>query len=290
MTQNPLLFKAFSDHSRSYDLNRYVYPVLSRRSKGLSIGINLNPDKTCNFDCVYCQVDRRVPGNPPIVEVPVIINELRQMLESVNSGHFFSDSKFKGIPGDQLRLRDIAFSGDGEPSVFPQFLELTRKVIALKKQSGLQELKIVVITNASGLGRLEVQNALDLLDQHHGEIWAKLDAGTEGYFRKICRTTTGFQKILNNIQFAAQKRPIVIQSCFMKIDGMGPSKEEVEAYVRQFNRILENRGKIKLIQIYTIARVPAEPFVTPLEDNELDEIVQGVRKKTGVLVEAYYHA
>ncbi len=51
----------FTQHSRSWQSNRYVYPVISRRSKGLSIGVNLNPDKVCNFDCVYCCVDRTHP-------------------------------------------------------------------------------------------------------------------------------------------------------------------------------------------------------------------------------------
>ncbi|MBI1820468.1 MAG: radical SAM protein [Nitrospirae bacterium] len=290
MKQNPNLSKAFSDHRRSYDRNRHVYPVISRRSKGLSIGINLNPDKVCNFDCVYCQVDRRAPGHPPLVEIPLILHELKEILESVMSGQFYLDPRFKDIPRDQLILRDIAFSGDGEPSTFPLFLELTQGVISLKNELGLFELKVVVITNASGLGRLEVQKALDLLDNHHGEIWAKLDAGTEAYFHKICRTPLGFQKILNNIQFAAQKRPIVIQSCFMKIDGKGPSEDELEAYAEQFRRILENHGKLKLIQIYTVARVPAEPYVTPLEDHELDEIVERIRLKINVPLEAFYHA
>ena len=48
-----------SDHARLFEHNRFVYPVLSRRSGGISIGVNLNPDKICNFDCIYCQVDRR---------------------------------------------------------------------------------------------------------------------------------------------------------------------------------------------------------------------------------------
>ena len=48
-----------TDHARAFQTNRFVYPVLSRRSHGISVGVNLNPDKICNFDCIYCQVDRR---------------------------------------------------------------------------------------------------------------------------------------------------------------------------------------------------------------------------------------
>ena len=57
-----------TQHQRSFEWNRFVYPVLSRRSKGLSVGVNLNPDKICNFDCIYCQVDRRTESEVRFVE------------------------------------------------------------------------------------------------------------------------------------------------------------------------------------------------------------------------------
>ena len=59
----------FKDHRRDLGENRYVYAVVSRRARGLSIGVNLNPDKVCNFDCPYCQVDRTTPGASPRIEV-----------------------------------------------------------------------------------------------------------------------------------------------------------------------------------------------------------------------------
>ena len=54
----PAAASLFQDHPRSFEANRYVYPVLSRRAGGISIGVNLNVDKVCNFHCVYCQVSR----------------------------------------------------------------------------------------------------------------------------------------------------------------------------------------------------------------------------------------
>ena len=53
-----IMLPLHTQHERRFEANRFVYPVLSRRSKGLSLGVNLNPDKVCNFDCIYCQVDR----------------------------------------------------------------------------------------------------------------------------------------------------------------------------------------------------------------------------------------
>jgi wyosine [tRNA(Phe)-imidazoG37] synthetase (radical SAM superfamily) len=67
-------------HERSFDANRFVYPVLSRRSRGLSIGVNLNPDKVCNFDCIYCQVDRTTQSETRFVELDALTAELEHCL------------------------------------------------------------------------------------------------------------------------------------------------------------------------------------------------------------------
>src|SRR5437764_15166689 len=104
----------FTQHSRSWRDNRYVYPVISRRSKGVSIGVNLNPDKVCNFDCIYCQVDRKTPPIVRDVDVPRLVDELRDMLQVVQSGELFDNERFRNTPEHLRRLNDIAFSGDGE--------------------------------------------------------------------------------------------------------------------------------------------------------------------------------
>src|ERR1700749_4155039 len=75
-----------TDHTRLFEHNRFVYPVLSRRSGGISIGVNLNPDKVCNFDCIYCQVDRRSQSETRFVETAPLIDELRTTLDFVTSG------------------------------------------------------------------------------------------------------------------------------------------------------------------------------------------------------------
>src|SRR6478752_3474300 len=98
----------FAQHSRSWRENRYVYPVISRRSKGLSIGVNLNPDKICNYDCIYCCVDRRVPATVTEVDLDVLGNELQHMLDIVKTGELFQESPFNGTPQQLRRLNDIA--------------------------------------------------------------------------------------------------------------------------------------------------------------------------------------
>src|SRR6516162_6780926 len=122
--RQPLLIHR--DHRRDFENNRYVYAVVSRRSKGVSIGLNLNPDKICNFDCVYCQVDRRTPATVRDVDVPRLLDELEGMLDLVVSGELFEIERFAQTPPALRRLNDIAFSGDGEPTTCPEFLEIVR--------------------------------------------------------------------------------------------------------------------------------------------------------------------
>lgn len=284
--RNPVQ-KAHTEHPRDYRKNRFVYPVLSRRSKGISIGINLNPDKVCNFNCVYCQVDRRSPGASETVIIPGILAELKNILEDVRSEALFRDKRFKDIAREDLRVNDIAFSGDGEPSAFPEILELTRETLSLKNELGFKDVKLIMITNASGLGREESLRAMNLLSHDGGEVWAKLDAGTEHYYQKICRTPVAFDKILKNLLTASQAIPLTIQTCFMNLEGQPPSEEEVSAYCGRLVNIKENHGQIHLVQLYTVARKPAELFVSPLTDKELEMTAEQVRKETGLPVETF---
>ena len=71
----------FTDHRRNLHTNKYIYAVISRRSQGLSIGINLNIDKICNFDCPYCQVDRSIKGGERNVDVDILLMELQHLFE-----------------------------------------------------------------------------------------------------------------------------------------------------------------------------------------------------------------
>src|SRR5438045_97658 len=123
MSDEPVL-APHTDHPRTYYENRYVYPVLSRRSKGISVGVNLNPDKICNFDCVYCQVDRRSEAETRFVETDQLLAEIDHMLALVASGALFDDDEFQSVPPDRRRLNDIAFSGDGEPTTYRNFDEI----------------------------------------------------------------------------------------------------------------------------------------------------------------------
>ena len=280
-------FLPHRDHSRLFDQNLYVYPVLSRRSRGISVGINLNPDKVCNFDCVYCQVDRRTPSQVTDVDEEQLLQELEATLELVLSGRLYLDQRFASVPDPLRRLNDIAFSGDGEPTTYPGFAPIVRDVAAFKKRRRLDGVKLVLITNATMLHRPHVREALATLDAGNGEIWAKLDAGTEAYYRTIDRTKIPLKRVLANILDAARVRPVVIQSLLLCLNGQGPSELEVAAYCRRLGEIVAAGGQIARVQLYTVARTPAVAEVGPLPNEEMERFGEIIRRRVGITVDIY---
>lgn len=279
---------SITDHSRRYADNRFVYPVLSRRSEGLSIGVNLNPDKVCNFDCIYCQVDRTTSSDTRFVEWDRLLGELNTMLSHVQDGSIWELPGISAVPAPLRRVNDIAFSGDGEPTTYENFDEIIAACADCKRRHGLSTVKMVLITNASRFHRPRVAHGLELLDQNQGEIWAKLDAGTAEYFQQIDRTSIPFQRILENITEAAKLRPLVIQSLFMRVAGQPPSDYELQQFCQRLQEIVAGGGQIKLVQIYTIARRPTESYVTPLGDSEVDALVARVERETRLCARPFY--
>ncbi|HET6882584.1 MAG TPA: radical SAM protein [Pirellulales bacterium] len=261
---------------------------MSRRSQGVSIGVNLNPDKICNFDCIYCQVNRVEQSETQFVEIDGLLRELDDMLSLVSSGQLFADEQFASTPIELRRLNDIAFSGDGEPTTYRNFDELIAACADVKRRRGLDRVKMVLITNASMFHKPAVTRGLQILDANQGEIWAKLDAGSEDYYRLVERTTIPFRRILDNITAAARIRPLVIQSLFMRIAGEAPTREEQMAYCQRLKEITAAGGRLKLVQVYTVARPPAESFVTPLSNAEVDALCELVRSSTRLATAGFY--
>jgi wyosine [tRNA(Phe)-imidazoG37] synthetase (radical SAM superfamily) len=284
----PALRRAWQRHERRWADNQFVYAVVSRRSHGVSVGINVNPSKACNFDCIYCQVDRLVPPRVRAVNLERLTEELDTMLQAAADGTLYSAPPFDALPPDRHEVRDIAFSGDGEPTTYPKFKEAVEIAAAARRRFALETTKIVLITDAAYLAKPSVREALEVMDANNGEIWAKLDAGTEAYFRQIDRPNVSLQHVLDNVLDAARRRPVVIQSLFMRVNGESIPEAEVDAYCGRLNDLLAAGGRLEAIQLYTIARKPAEPTVTPLSDAELDRVAEFVRARVAVPVETFY--
>jgi wyosine [tRNA(Phe)-imidazoG37] synthetase (radical SAM superfamily) len=279
--------RAVRDHSRQFTGFTYVYPVISRRAGGLSLGVNLNPDKICNFDCVYCEVDRRTPGTVKQVQVPQLRQELTSLVRLVKEGGLAGLDKFRDSAWLAQDIRDIAFSGDGEPTMIHNFSDCVRAVVEVKQSEGLPHTKVVLITNAAGLDKADVQVGLRLMDANQGEIWGKLDAGTEAYYRLVNRSFIQFERLLANLLAAAQARPIVIQSLFLKVHGEIMPGAELESYCHRLRVLVARGAQIKEVQAYTIARPTPEPFATKLEAGELDLMGLTISQRTGLAVRTF---
>ena len=274
-------------HPRRFGTFQHVYPVISRRSGGLSLGINLSPSGLCNFACLYCQIlaettDRSTDS--PLVPVDRLEAELRQLVGSVKDGTLFEQTWLAQTPPAKRLLKDIAFSGDGEPTLSPQFAEVVRLVANIRRELCTDSVKIVLITNASALHRVPVRTALEEMLQNNGEIWAKLDAGTPEFFQTVSRSKVSFQTICDNLTHFTQDFPVVIQTCFLALHGQGPSSEEIRHYSERLNAL----GKVLHVQIYTVARNTPEDWATPLDNGPLDDIAETVRQQTGLEVHTFY--
>jgi len=275
---------AVRDHSRQYADFTFVYPVISRRSGGLSIGINLNPDKVCNFDCIYCEVDRRVPGRVSRVDLNQMRDELIAMIRFAKDGGLAREPKFNEVPWLMRTVCDLAFSGDGEPTLLHNFSECARIVADVKRAEGLDRTRIVLITDAAGLDKTDVRRGLEIMDANNGEVWGKLDAGTEDYFRLVNRTRVRFDRILKNLTATARARPIVIQTLLLRVRGEAMPETELRAYTARLNEITAAGGRIKEVHLYTLARPAPEPYAGKLEATALDAMAAQVREQTKLKV------
>src|ERR1039457_4890497 len=266
--------------------NRFVYAAISQRARGLSIGVNLNPDKRCSFECVYCEVDRDTPGRERRVDVKVMAVELEHLLLLQHKGKLGELDWFRNLPPELLELKEVALSGYGEPTLCPNFDEVVREVLYLRSTRKLPFFKTVLITNGTGLDLPPVTAGLDLLCQQD-EIWVKLDAGTQAYYEKVNRPTMPFWRILSNILMVSKRRPVIIQSLFPLVNGQEPPWAEIEEYAQRLKELKAAGAQIAMVQVYSAHRPPHRPNCEHLALKSLSRIAAHVRKVTGLKAEVF---
>jgi wyosine [tRNA(Phe)-imidazoG37] synthetase (radical SAM superfamily) len=271
---------------RQFMGNRFVYAVVSPRARGLSIGVNMNPDRLCNFDCAYCEVDRDAPVLDQTLDVDVMAEELQRTLAIAHSGGLENFHYFSNTPAELLKLRHVALSGDGEPTLCPNFLEAVRAVVHVRAKGRFPFFKIVLVTNASGLDLRQLQEGLQLFTQQD-EIWAKLDAGTQEYLGKINHPLCWIDKILENILLVARQRPVIIQSLFPLLDDEEPPAEEFFQYAHRLNDLKCAGAQIPLVQIYSATRPSAHSRCGHLPLKSLARIAQYVQEVSGLKAEVF---
>jgi wyosine [tRNA(Phe)-imidazoG37] synthetase (radical SAM superfamily) len=160
-------------------------------------------------------------------------------------------------------------------------------VALVKSEAKLSETKIVLITDSACLHHAHIRKGLDLMDRAQGEVWGKLDVGSPEAYKRINRTSVPFARVLKNLTQTAAERPIIIQTMMLRVHGEPPPTAEVEAYIGRLQDI-EAEGELREIHIYTVARVPMEPWCTPLSDPELDAIVSQVAARVRAPVRGFY--
>jgi histidinol dehydrogenase len=244
-----------ADH-RSREGGAIIYPVYSRRSGGLSAGVNLFPDrKACSFDCPYCEV---FPFQTDIrFSLDVMQSALRScLLEAAE---------------EKTEVRDICFSGCGEPALspyFPEALEAARII----RGSFAPDAKLVLITNGTGLLN-ETTFALLAREAKRGlAVWLKLDAGTETWFNAAARSSVAFGALTGQIRaFAGTGAPFILQTMICRISGALPPPAEDAAWLSLVTELAETSRRadagrtadtgLRAVQIYGKARpAPEDPL------------------------------
>ena len=249
------------NHDRDNAGMTYVYPVVSRRAGGVSVGINLNPNNACNWACVYCQVPGLTRGTAPEIDLAQLEAELRAMLADILHGDFMQTR----VPEGARRLNDIALSGNGEPTsakAFPQVIELIGRVMADFELIG--KIKLVLITNGSLADRPRVRDGLRKMAVLNGEVWFKFDSATVSGMRSINQTRVSPDKQFERLAAAARLCPTRLQTCMFALDGAPPSDTEQSAYLAAVERIRALQIPVKGVLLYGLARPSMQPQASRL--------------------------
>ena len=244
------------NHDRAAAGLTYVYPVVSRRAGGVSIGVNLNVNNACNWRCIYCQVPNLQRGAAPPVDLAKLRSELTGFLRDVLEGDFMR----RCVPEGARRLNDIALSGNGEPTSASEFAAVIDVIGEVRHAVKVaEEVKTVLITNGSLVHQSRIQDGLRQLREINGEVWFKLDSATREGRRRINDARSGLAQVATNLEIAAQSCPTWIQTCVLAIDGDPPSATEQQAYLEFLGKRLADGIPLRGVLLYGLARASCQP-------------------------------
>ncbi len=242
-----------------------VYGPIHSRRLGRSLGINLLPTKRklCTFDCIYCQYGSFDPV-------------------SLAEG-------YKGFPSSETVLRRIAealqqrplpdyitFSGNGEPTLHPEFPDIVARLGRLRDQI-CPDVRLAILSNSSRIHRADIREAVEQLD----EPIMKLDAGDPATFAQMNRPGPGvtLEKILAGL--SAMPR-LVIQSLIIDGEIQNVRGEAHNAWLSMLSRLSP-----AMVQIYSTERPVAETGVDRVSKATLQELANDAERNTGVPVRPY---
>lgn len=268
-------FLTVIDHNRDVGGMKYVYPVVSRRAGGVSIGINLNTNNACNWRCIYCSVPNLTRGTPPPIALDVLEQELRTFLTDVVHGDFM----LHHVAEVDRQLKDIAFSGNGEPTSakeFPQVVTLVEKV--LRDFDLLGKLKIRLITNGSLVDKTIILEAIRHLTNCNGEVWFKIDAGTKEGIARINDVNLNPQSHIQRLKNCAKACPTFVQTCMFALDGQPPLESDISAYLTLISQV---KNDVQGVHLYGLARPSYQaeaPRLSRLSVEWLEGVAERIRQ------------
>ena len=268
-----------SDHDRDLAGLVYVYPVLSRRAGGVSLGINLNPNNACNWHCAYCQVPNLARGRAPKIDLDRLEAELRGFLAAICRGGWLS----RNAPEGARVLKDLAFSGNGEPTGAAEFPDAVALVARLRAEFALdRRVALRLISNGSLLGQARVREGIRRLAQAGGEVWFKLDAGTGEAMAKINGVRLAPRTVARHLATCAALCPTWVQTCVFRWDNQPPDDAELDAWFDLLDRANAGGGAIEGVLLYGAARPSLQPegaHISPLSATEFAAIVSRIKEK-----------
>lgn len=268
-----------NNHSRDIVGLKYVYPVLSRRAGGLSVGINFNTNNACNWRCIYCQVPNLIVGAAPEIDFQVLEEELRFFLDTVLYGDFYQ--RFQ-VPEHQQVIKDIAISGNGEPTSVKAFAEAVELIGRIATEFGvLPNSNYVLITNGSLVHQPKVQAGLKVLNDYGGEVWFKFDSATNEGLALMNNARQSYQTHTKNLLLASQCCSTKLQTCLVDYDGKGLTEQEKSAFLQLLTTLKAAGANVQQVMLYTIARPSLQPEASrlaPLPVEILNEFADDIRQ------------
>lgn len=263
-----------TNHDRNVFKDKYIYPVVSRRAGGLSLGINLNTNNACNWQCVYCEVPNLTRGKPEPINLSQLEKELIYWLDQIVHQDFLKEHTETGTS-----LKDIAFSGNGEPTAAKEFGAAIKIVMKQTQNFQLKDkVSIRLITNGSYINLPETQNAWMQLSDHTREIWFKIDTVDSIETKIINQVNLSIKSVTSNLEAALKISPVTIQSCFLKIDGHLPSEQSINKYI---DFIKPYAKELKGIHLYSLARPTKQNtslVIERLSESELSAIAGKIKQ------------
>lgn len=263
------------DHNRDVTGMTYIYPVVSRRAGGVSVGINLNINNACNWRCIYCQVPNLSRGGPAPIQITQLKQELLSMMQALLQGDFMQ----RYVAESDRRIMDIAFSGNGEPTTCKQFGEVLDIVAEVMQTYDLiqQDVKVRLITNGSQMDKAEVQGWITQLAKINGEVWFKLDAGNRAGFARINDIQMTPEAHIKRLKTCAALCPTLVQTCMFALDGIAPSEADIADYLALIKQV---GTEIKGVHLYSVARPsyqPEAPRLGRLDEAWLNQMAERIR-------------